>query len=133
MAMTDRIDQSQERPRQVWIASILLVVFGGLGLLLAMMLLSIVNDTAGVPGYAYGLVYGQFILSGLQILSGIFVWLGRPWARTVATVVCVINLVGALLNLVSGAILPAITGAAVNIALLRLLRGNVVAEWCREH
>lgn len=124
-------DRSRERaPRQVWWASILLAVFGGLGLMLAMLLLSVVNNEDDVPGWVYVLVYVQFLLSGLQILSGIFVWLGRRWARTAATVVCSINLFGAVLSLLTGAFLNALTTGAVNIALLRLLRSREVAEWC---
>ena len=132
--MTDPVaqprDRSQERaPRQVWLVSILLAVFGGLGLMLAMLLLSAVNAAGDVPGWVYGLVYVQFGLSGLQILSGIFVWLGKAWARTAATVVCSINLVGAVLSLLSGAFLNALTTGAVNIALIRLLRSREVADW----
>jgi hypothetical protein len=129
--MTDPATQPvRERPRQVWIASILLAVFGGLGLMLAMLLLSVVNNEPDVPGWVYGLVSVQFLLSGLQILSGIFVWLGRQWARTAATVVCSINLVGAVLSLFTGAVLQAIITGAVNIAVIRLLRSREVAEWC---
>lgn len=132
--MTDPVaqpaDQTRERPRQVTYTAILLVVFGGLGLMLAMLLLSAVNDEGDLPGWVYGLVFVQFVLSGLQILSGVFVWLGKSWARTVATVVCSINLVGAVLSLVSGAIPQAITAGVVNIAVLRMLRGREVTEWC---
>jgi hypothetical protein len=123
-------DQIRERPRQVsWLAA-LLVVFGGLSLMLATRLLSIVNDESDLPAWVYVLVGVQFLLAGAQMLSGVFVYIGRAWARRVATVVCVINLVGAVLSLVSGAIVPAITSAVVNIALLRLLRSTDVAEWC---
>jgi hypothetical protein len=118
------------RPRQVSLSAILLVVFGGLGLMMAMLLLSVVNRETDLPGWIYLLVYAQFLLSGLQILSGIFVWLGRAWARTAATVVCSINLVGAVFSLFGGAFLQAITGAVVNIALIRMLRGEDVREWC---
>ena len=132
--MTDPVaqpaDQTRERPRQVTYAAILLVVFGGLGLMLAMLLLSAVNAEGDLPGWVYGLVFIQFALSGVQILSGVFVWLGKSWARTVATVVCSINLVGAVLSLVSGAIPQAITAGVVNIAVLRMLRGREVTEWC---
>ncbi|GIJ60868.1 hypothetical protein [Virgisporangium aurantiacum] len=132
--MTDPVaepaDQIRERPRQVTWTAILLVVFGGLGLMLAMLLLSAVNDEGDLPGWVYLLVFVQFVLSGTQILSGVFVWLGKSWARTVATVVCSINLVGAVLSLVSGAIPQAITAGVVNVAVLRMLRGREVTEWC---
>jgi hypothetical protein len=121
---------ARERPRQVTWASVLLAVFGGLGLMMAMLLLSIVNDESDLPGWIYALVYGQLLLSGAQILTGVFVYLGKSWARTTATVICSINLIGAVLSLVSGAIVQAITGAAVNIALLRMLTSSDVKEWC---
>jgi hypothetical protein len=123
-------EPARDRPRQVTIVSVLLAIFGGLGLMMAMLLLSIVNDEGDLPGWIYVLVYGQLLLSGAQILTGIFVWLGKSWARTVATVICGVNLVGAVLSVFSGAFLQAITAAAVNIALIRLLRSNEVAEWC---
>jgi hypothetical protein len=132
--MTDPLaqpaDRTGDRPRQVSWAAILLVVFGSLSLMLAMRLLSIANDEADLPAWISWLIYGQFVLAGVQILSGVFVYHGRPWARTVATVVCGINLGGAVLSLVSGAIVPAITSAVVNVALLRLLRGSEVTAWC---
>lgn len=132
--MTDPLaqpaDQTRERPRQVTMVSVLLVIFGALSLMLAMLLLSIVNDESDLPGWLYVLVYGQFLLAGLQVLSGVFVWLGKAWARTAAMVVCAINLVGAVFSLVSGSIFQAITAGVVNIALLRLLRSTEVIEWC---
>lgn len=118
------------RPRQVTVTSVLLAIFGGLGLMMAMLLLSIVNNESDLPVWIYGLVYAQLLLSGAQILSGIFVYLGKAWARKVAVVICGINLAGAVLSLFTGAILQAITAAAVNIALIRLLTGSDVAEWC---
>ncbi|GAA0932684.1 hypothetical protein GCM10009557_94840 [Virgisporangium ochraceum] len=132
--MTDPLaqpaDQTRDRPRQVNIVSVLLVVFGGLSLMLAMLLLSIVNNESDLPPWIYVLVYGQLLLAGLQILSGIFVWLGKAWARTAAMVVCGINLVGAVFSLVSGSIFQAVTAGVVNIALLRLLRSTEVTDWC---
>ena len=120
----------RQRPRQVTIASVLLAIFGALGLMMAMLLLSIVNDESDIPGWVYVLVYTQLLLSGAQVLTGVFVYLGKGWARRVAVVICAINLVGAVLSLFTGAILQAITGAAVNIALLRYLTGAEVREWC---
>lgn len=134
MAMTDPAaqprDRSQERaPRKVWLVTILLAVFGGLGLMLAMLLLSAVNTAGDVPGWVYGLVFAQFLLSGLQILSGIFIWIGKAWARTAATVVCSINLVGAVITLLSGAYINALSTGAVNAGLIALLRSQEVADW----
>jgi hypothetical protein len=120
----------RDRPRQVTIASVLLAIFGGLGLMMAMLLLSIVNDESDLPGWIYALVYAQLVLSGTQILTGVFVYLGKAWARRTALVICGINLLGAVLSLATGQFLPALTAGAVNIALLRMLRGSDVVEWC---
>jgi hypothetical protein len=120
----------RHRPRRVTMTSVVLAIFGGLGLMMAMLLLSIVNDESDLPAWIYVLVYAQLLLSGAQILSGIFVYLGKAWARKMALVICGINLVGAVLSLFSGVILQAVTAAAVNIALVRLLTGTEVAEWC---
>lgn len=121
----------RQRPRQVTWAAVVLVIFGSISLMRAMLLLSIINDEPDLPRWIYGLVTVQFLLAGAQTLSGIFVWLGKSWARTVATVVCSVNLVGAVFAL-AGDIVQAITTAAVNIGLLWLLRRPEVGDWCRE-
>jgi len=124
----------QSRPRQVKTLSVLLIVFGVLGLLLALLLMSIVSDSAGhgqsVPALLYILVFVQFGLSAAQATSGVFVWQGRSWARGLAIVLCSVNIVGALVSLATGAVLQAISGVAINVALLRLLNNYDVQVWC---
>jgi hypothetical protein len=123
-------DRSQERPPgKVWLVSILLAVFGGLSLMLAMLLLSAVNNENDLPGWVYGLVFVQFLLAGLQILSGVFVWIGKAWARTIATVVCSINIAGAVLTLLSGGVLNGLVTMSVSIGLIVLLRHREVSDW----
>lgn len=123
------------RPRQVWLASIMLAVFGALGLVVAFLLLAILNDDAShgqsVSGGLYFIVALQAVVSAAQIGSGAFVWLGRSWARTLAIGICVVNILGALLGLASGAFLQVILGVVLNIALIRLLMHEDVVEWCR--
>lgn len=123
------------RPRQASMAAILLIVFGGLGILLALLLLSLVSDEAShgsaEPGIVYALFYGQLILSAAEALSGVFVWLGRGWARTLAIVLCSINILSGVLSLFTGVAIQAIIGAVINIALIRLLASSEVGEWCR--
>lgn len=123
-----------DRPRQVKTLAVLLVVFGVLGLLLALLLMSIVNDSSdhgqSVPAVLYVLVFAQFALSAAQAMSGVFIWQGRSWARVLAIVLCSVNIIGAVVSLFTGAIFQAISGAAINIGLLRLLNDYEVQVWC---
>jgi hypothetical protein len=120
------------RPRPAKTAAVLLIVFGVLGFLLALLLMSIVSDSHGqsVPAVLYVLVIAQMALSAAQAVSGVAVWEGLSWGRGLAIAVCSVNLVGAAVSLFTGAVLPAISGAAVNIALLRLLNNYEVDVWC---
>jgi hypothetical protein len=122
------------RPRQVKTLAVLLVIFGVLGLLFALLLMSIVNDSGdhgqSVPAVLYVLVFVQLALSAAQAMSGVFIWQGRSWARVLAIVLCSVNIIGAVVSLFTGAIFQAISGAAINIGLLRLLNNYEVQVWC---
>ncbi|MBM2618777.1 hypothetical protein JIG36_24775 [Actinoplanes sp. LDG1-06] len=120
------------RPRKAKMLAFLLGGFGVLGFLLSIVLLGTVTDSHGmrVPAVVYVLVYAQFVLSATQAVCGVFIWQGRSWARSVAIGLSVINLLGAVVNLFTGAIFPAITAFAVNAALIRLLNDDEVKEWC---
>jgi hypothetical protein len=122
------------RPRQATVAAVLLIVFGALAILLTFFLYSLLSDAEDhgeeVPAISWGLVYLQFALSGTQIVSGIFVLRGAWWARLLGIVLCGINLVGAVVNLVSGAVLPAIIAIILNVALIKYLMNEDVREWC---
>lgn len=122
------------RPRQITVLAVLLTVFGLLGILAAALLMSIISDSAdtgrSVPAVLYLLGYAQFALSATLALCGVFVWQGRSWARVLAIALCSVNLVGALVTLISGAVFQAIAGFAINVALIRLLTGSEVQAWC---
>ncbi|GAA3396348.1 hypothetical protein [Cryptosporangium minutisporangium] len=122
------------RPRKATTAAVLLIVFGGLGLLFALLVMSFVNDSAdhgqSMAGIAYVLVYAQFALSGTQIVSGVFVWQGRDWARVLAIALCSLNIVGAAVTLISGAVFQALLAVALNVALIRALNDDDVRAWC---
>ncbi|MEV6632182.1 hypothetical protein AB0M54_15665 [Actinoplanes sp. NPDC051470] len=109
-------------------------MFGGLGILFAAVLMSIVNDSAShgqsVPAYLYVLVFLQVALSAAQAVSGVFVWQGRNWARVLAIALCSLNILGALVSLFTGAVLQSIWGIAINVALIRLLNDYEVQVWC---
>lgn len=123
-----------KRPREVKTLAVLLIVFGVLGLLFAFLLMSIVSDSnshgQSVPAMLYVLAFAQFALSAAQAMSGVFIWQGRSWARVLAIVLCSVNIVGALVSLFTGAVFQAISGAAINVGLLRLLNNYEVQVWC---
>jgi hypothetical protein len=124
-----------QRPRTVIIAVAVLVGLGLITLVGNVFLLSLVNDGANrgrsVASIVYELFYGQILLSPLHIISGIFLWSGRSWARHLAIAVCSVNIVGGILGLVSGSVSQSLTGIVVNIVLIRLLVYPPVVEWCR--
>ncbi|BCJ55700.1 hypothetical protein Asp14428_71750 [Actinoplanes sp. NBRC 14428] len=122
------------RPRPVKTLAILLGVFGVLGLLIAFVLMAAINDSSGhgqsVPILLYVLFFVQFALSTAQTASGVFLWRGRSWARTLAIALCSVNIVGGLVSLATGAIFQAVAGIAINIGLIRLANNDEVQAWC---
>jgi hypothetical protein len=127
--------KARRRPPGLVIATtILLAIFGALGLLFGWLLLSLINDDTShgesVSGTLYFLAYLQFTLSALQILSGLMVLRGWRWGRILAITLCSVNLLGGVVDLFSGAPVQAIGNFALNIALIRLLTRDTVADWC---
>ncbi|MBL7253280.1 hypothetical protein [Paractinoplanes lichenicola] len=122
------------RPRKAKTAAGLVGGFGLLGLLLSLVLFADVLDSHGasVPAIVFLLYLAQLGLSATQLACGVFIWLGRSWARSTAVGISVINIIGAVVLLFTGAILPAIVGAAVNGGLIRLLTDDDVKDWCDE-
>jgi len=122
------------RPRQATTAAILLVLFGALGIVMAFVLRMVVSDSTdhgqSVPAVLYVLVYAQFALSATQAISGVFVWQGRSWARGLGIVLCWVNIAGGVVSMFTGAVVQAITGIGLNLAMLRLLSSEDVREWC---
>src|SRR5205807_2387966 len=118
------------RPRQAKTAAVLLVIFGVLTLAVTSLLLSVVNDQSdhgeAVNPFVYGLAYGQFVFSVAQVTSGLFVWQGRAWARTLAVVLCSVNILGGVVSLISGNVVQAIVSIALNGGLISILNGDNV-------
>lgn len=127
--------QEARRPREVWIASILLVVFGVLGTLLSLILFGFLREDdshgAEVSGLAYGFVFLGLALALAEVVSGIFVFIGREWARRLAIAICALNAVSSLFTLASGSVLQVITGLAINIGIIVTLTKYEVSNWCR--
>jgi hypothetical protein len=120
-----------KRPRDVWTASIMLFFFGLLGVVLALFLIGLLADEDDIPGFVRFAVYAGAILAAAEIAAGIFVFLGREWARRVAIAVCVLNGLSALATLASGVVVQALLGVVVNIALIVTLSKDEVKYWCQ--
>lgn len=125
----------RKRGVKVWIASIVLVIFGIFGLLVAALLLAEANSDVDhgrdVSTALYALIYVQFALSTAQVVSGVAVWLGKRWAIGLATAVLAVNILGNIMSFFAGAFVPAAVGLLVNGSLIATVRGDDVVEWCR--
>ena len=123
------------RPRNVWVAGILLIVFGALGTLLSLLLFSLVQDTEShgqsVGSLVYALAVLGILLAILEMVSGGFVIAGREWARKAAIAVCVLNAISGVITLVSTMGYQACVGIALNVALIVSLNKDDVKDWCR--
>ncbi|WP_426512181.1 hypothetical protein ACPPVO_17075 [Dactylosporangium sp. McL0621] len=120
-----------KRPREVWTVSILLFCFGLLGTVLSLFLAGLVAGEDDIPGFVTFAVYAGAVLAAAEILAGVFVFLGREWARRIAIAVCVLNGLSGLVTLASGVVLQALVGIVVNIALIVNLSKDEVRYWCR--
>jgi len=124
------------RPRRATTVSVLLIVFGALGLLLGALLLALNNHDRNngetVSSALYLAAYLQLAFSGAEIASGVLVLQGREWARVLAIVLCGLNVLGGVISLVSGGGGSGIVGMGLNILLIRMLFNPDVVEWCRQ-
>ena len=85
------------RPRVVGTASVLMIVFGAIAIVLTLVLIAAVNNDASQTGTSvdagvYFLFIVQIVLSASQILSGVYIRPGRSWAWIVGITVCGLNL-----------------------------------------
>ncbi|GAB7052457.1 hypothetical protein [Catenuloplanes indicus] len=123
------------RPRQVKLVSVMLAVLGALGLVVSVALIALLGEEAGrgsdVPAWSYALLIAQLVISAVQIVTGILIWRGVAWARTAAAAICGLNVLGGVINILTGAALQSILGIVINIALIRLLFHDDVNDWLR--
>jgi hypothetical protein len=126
-------DQRVQRPKEAKVAAISIAVLGVLGLFLTWLVLWLLdNDKShgrSVAGGYFVFVYVQFALSGLQVVSGVLVWRGVGLGRILGIVLCVVNVLGAVGTLASGAVVQAIFAVVLNIVLIRMLADEEVGHW----
>jgi hypothetical protein len=133
----DEMATTRVRPKAAGALSVLLILFGVLGLIVTFAEIVTVRSNSAtlgvdVPGFIYGLLYGQLVLAAGQFVSGIAIRRGgRAWARVLPATVCWLNIVAALFLLFTGSIAQAVFAFVINGLLLWLLSRYEVIEWCR--
>lgn len=142
VAMTDIEPGSQSdqpfaiRPRVVGTASVLMIVFGAIAIVLTLVLIAAVNNDASQTGTSvdagvYFLFIVQIVLSASQILSGVYIRPGRSWAWIVGITVCGLNLLFGLLSLAQATGAAGVVGLVLPAVLLAMLLRRDVRDWCR--
>jgi hypothetical protein len=120
------------RPASVWIVSILLVLFGVLGVVVAALLL---DDAIshGEEDEVVAAVVFALLLAGAQVVAGVGVFVGWGRGRTLAMAVCAANV---MIVIVAAATDRLGSGqswltVAYNGALIFGLAGPKISDWCR--
>lgn len=124
-----------QRPPEVWIVSILLVFVGGLSTSLGAYLLSqlVANSPPGQSAFGVTLVWNLIavVASLAHVVSGVFVLLGREWARKLAIGICVFSVLSSLPLLFTGTIIVFLVGVVTYVALIMSLNRYPVTNWTR--
>lgn len=135
-AEPERIYWGDGRPGLASFGAIALIAIGALGVLYTLFAFSQLHAAAQegleVDGVEYGIWFVQLAFSVVQIISGIFLWRGREWARVLGLVFCWLNLVGGIITLFTGAIVPAFIGLAINGGVIAALTRPDVRDWAQE-
>lgn len=123
------------RPPEAWIVSILLVFVGGLSAFIGAFLLALlVEDTwPGQSVFGVAFVWNVIALAAslAHVLSGVFVLLGREWARRLAVGICVFSIVSSIPLLVTGAVIMFVVGVVTYSALIVSLNRHPLSGWTR--
>ena len=116
-------------PRRVMVVSALMALFGLLGVLVSWALVSGLGAHGeSVRPALYVILYTQLALSATQVGVVPFLLARRNWARVLALTLCSLNIVGAVISLLTGNF-AAIGAIALNGALIRALRNDQVWDW----
>jgi hypothetical protein len=111
------------RPTLVRVISALLVLVGLAAAVVDAGLLTVFRSALGAdPGaFTVGAVGVALVLAVAQAASGVAMYAGRAGARRAAIGICGLNIVAAVVTIVAGAGLAAMTGIALNVVILALL------------
>lgn len=109
-------------------------MFGVLGGLFGLLIVASVRDDvahgADADPIVVALAAAQVLMALAEVVSGVFPWIGRSWARVVATVVCAVSLVSGVLLLLQGT--PSgLAGILLNLGVIVTVNREDVADRCR--
>ncbi|MFB6725403.1 hypothetical protein ACFCV3_34810 [Kribbella sp. NPDC056345] len=118
-------------PRQVTVATIVVLGLGVLYALLGLMALTSAGDpiseiVTGAKGSSAVVVVVAWVGAVLYIVPALFLRKGRPWARLVIMAVAVLGVIGGLVAFPTG-----LLGAAIHAALLVLMLQTPTKDWFR--
>jgi hypothetical protein len=117
-------------PGQVIAVSIVLVIRGALGLLLTYATLQAL-PLHPVASWIPDALWFSMGFAIAQIVSGLFLWLGKPWPRVLALAVLALDIVlGLFIMMVTNPSCPGFSGIAVDVAIIAMLSRTAVREWC---
>lgn len=118
-------------PSRVRATAILLIVLGALGAGLSVFVLSEQGSHESSVSPAEFLPYFvQVVASALLIACGVFLLRGREWARLGGMILCGLNILGGVITLSAGGVVPALVAIVLNLALIINLARPEVQRWC---
>jgi hypothetical protein len=115
------------RPGSIAGAALILIGFGVLAIIITLYALSELDGSG--DGIYYGIWSAQLAFSAAQVVSGVFVWRGDPWGRTLALGICSVSLFLAVIVLFTGSAIAALVAFLINGAALALLSRPDAKEW----
>jgi hypothetical protein len=127
-----RPERPATRPASVWIVSILLVLFGVLGVIVAALLLDDAISHGEEDEVVAAAVFA-LLLAGAQVVAGVGVFVGWARGRTLAMLVCAANIVLVIVAAATDRLGSGQSWLAVayNGGLLFGLAGPKISDWCR--
>jgi uncharacterized membrane protein len=118
-------------PRQVTVATVVVLGFGVFYLLLGLMALTSASDqisqiVTGSKGSSAVVVVVAWVGAVLYIVPALYLRRGRPWARYLIIGIAVLGIVAGLLSIPTG-----LLGVAIHGALLFLMLQKTTKRWFR--
>ncbi|TDD62571.1 hypothetical protein E1263_03800 [Kribbella antibiotica] len=118
-------------PREVTVATVVVLGFGVFYLLLGLMALTSASDqiseiVTGSKGSSAVVVVVAWIGAVLYIVPALYLRRGRPWARYLIIGIAVLGIVGGLLSIPTG-----LLGVALHTGLLILMLQRATKRWFR--
>jgi uncharacterized membrane protein (DUF2068 family) len=117
-------------PGQVIAVSVVLVIRGALGLLLTYATLQTLQ-LQPVASWIPDALWFSMGFAIAQIVSGLFLWLRKPWPQMLGLGVLALDIVlGLFIMVMTNPSCPGFSGIAVDVAIIAMLFRPAVRQWC---